>query len=174
MELRGSPCRNDSQQSSWLLSPETRHTIWISSQCQTQIQNMVWIILHRIFRSWQRQQWEPVQVTVQYPGWNRKVWMTSPTPPSSITPSLKVTNPLPDFWLDKSRLPITNFLTSLIFDDSLTCGLLRNKKDPIHEPFLSGSRVYIQHNHALDQGTNNKIPFPVSPILKCDVSPSPK
>ena len=39
----------------------------------------------------------------------------------------------PDFRLDESRLPITNFPNSLRFDGGLTCSLPINKTDPIHE-----------------------------------------
>ena len=45
----------------------------------------------------------------------------------------------PAFRIDEPRLPITNFHNSLIFDGGLTCGLLRNKTDPIHEPFPPGT-----------------------------------
>ena len=80
----------------------------------------------------------------------------------------------PDFWLDKSRLLITNLPNSLHFDGGLTCGLLCNNTDPIHKPFLPGTHVSIQHDYALARGTIRKIPIPVSPILKCAAPPPPE
>ena len=77
----------------------------------------------------------------------------------------------PAFQLDGSRLPITNFPNFLSFDGGLTCGLLRNKTDPIYEPFPSGIRVPIQHENNLACGTIKNIPIPVSPILTCAESP---
>ena len=38
----------------------------------------------------------------------------------------------PDFRMDESRLPISNFPNSFRFDGGLTWGLLQNKTDPIH------------------------------------------
>ena len=52
----GSSCSNDAQPSSRPLRPETHHTFWVGSQRQTKFQDMVWIILHRMFQSWHRQQ----------------------------------------------------------------------------------------------------------------------
>ena len=77
-----------------------------------------------------------------------------------------------DFRLDESRLPITNLPNSLRFGGGLTCGLIRNKTDPIHESFPSGTCVSIQHNDAPARGTVKNIPIPVSPILKCAASTS--
>ena len=53
----------------------------------------------------------------------------------------------PAFRLDESILPITNFPNSLRFYGGLTCGLIRNKTYPIHEPFPPGTRVSIHHNN---------------------------
>ena len=78
----------------------------------------------------------------------------------------------PAFRLDESRLPITNFPNSLCFDGGLTCGLLRNKTDPIHVPFPPGTCVSINHNDTTTHGTIKDIPIPVSPILRTAVSPS--
>ena len=78
----------------------------------------------------------------------------------------------PDFRLDESRLPITNFPNSLRFDGGLTCSLLRNNTDPIHWPFSPCNRVSIQHNDAPARGTIKNVPIPVLPILKCVASPS--
>ena len=79
----------------------------------------------------------------------------------------------PTFLLDESRLPITNFPNSLRFDGGLTCGLLRNKIDSIHDPFLPGTCISIQLNDAQARGTINNIPLPVSTIIKPDASPFP-
>ena len=78
----------------------------------------------------------------------------------------------PDFRLDESRLPITNFPNSLRFDGGLTCSLLRNNTNPMHWPFSPGNRVSIQHNDAPARGTIKNVPIPVLPILKCVASPS--
>ena len=77
-----------------------------------------------------------------------------------------------DLRINKSRPPITYLPNSLRFDVGLTYGLLRDKTNPIHEPFSTGTRVFIQHNDAQDRGTIENIPIPVSPILKCTASPS--
>ena len=65
----------------------------------------------------------------------------------------------PDFWLDESRLPITDFQNSLRFDGGLTCSLLRNKTNPIHEPFPPGTHVSIQHDDAPDVATSRIFQF---------------
>ena len=78
-----------------------------------------------------------------------------------------------DFQLDESRITIANFPNPLRFDGGLTWGFLRKKTDPIHEPFLLGTRVYIQNDNALACGTIKNIKISVSPILKCAESPSP-
>ena len=41
----------------------------------------------------------------------------------------------PAFRLDESIFPIINFPNSLHFDGGLTCGLIRNNTNPIHDPF---------------------------------------
>ena len=69
------------------------------------------------------------------------------------------------------RIPINIFTNSLRFYDALTCGLLRNKTDTIHEPFSTCTCVSIQHDDAPAHGTIKNITIPVSPILKC-ASPS--
>ena len=76
------------------------------------------------------------------------------------------------FRCDESRLPITNFPNSLRFDGGLTCGLLRNKTDPIHELFPPGTCVYIHHNNTPTRGTIKNITIPVSPILRTAAYPS--
>ena len=77
----------------------------------------------------------------------------------------------PAFRIDESRLPVTNFTNSLPFDGGLTCGLLRNKTDPMHDPLPPGNRVSIKNNYTPARGTIKNIPIPVSPILKCVASP---
>ena len=77
----------------------------------------------------------------------------------------------PDFRLNESRLPITNFPNSLRFDGGLTCGLLRNNTDPVHEPFPPGTCVSIHHKDIPTRGTINNISIPLSPILKTVASP---
>ena len=55
----------------------------------------------------------------------------------------------PDFCLDEPRPTITNFPNSFQFDGGITCGLLQNKTEPIHELFMKGTRVLIQHEDSL-------------------------
>ena len=78
----------------------------------------------------------------------------------------------PDFQFYELRIPITNFPNSLRFDGGLTCSLLRNKNDPIHEPFPPGTCVSIQHNDTPAHGTIKNIPIPVSLILITAASPT--
>ena len=80
----------------------------------------------------------------------------------------------PAFRIDESRPPITNFPNPLRFDGGITCGLLRNKTDPIHEPFPPGTRVSIQHKDIPTRGTIKNILIPLSPILKTAASPLPE
>ena len=68
--LRGSPCINDAQPGSWLLTPETRHTFWTRQQFQTRLQDMVWIILYRIFQSWNIQHWDLFWTVSTYTEYN--------------------------------------------------------------------------------------------------------
>ena len=60
----------------------------------------------------------------------------------------------------------------LRFDGSLTCRLILNKTDPIHEPFPPGTRVSAQNNGSLVWGNINNTPLPVSLILQSAASPS--
>lgn len=69
----------------------------------------------------------------------------------------------PAYKLDESRLPITNFPKSIKFDGGLTCGLLRYRSQPIHEPFPPGTRVSIQQQDALVRGTIQNVPLPFTP-----------
>ena len=77
----------------------------------------------------------------------------------------------PYFWLNESRLPITNFPNYLRFDGGLVCGLLGNNTDPIHDPFPPGTCVSIHHKDIPSHGTIKNIPIPLSPILKTVESP---
>ena len=76
------------------------------------------------------------------------------------------------FRIDESIITITNFPSSLRFNGGLTCSLVINKTDPIHEPFPPGTAVSIQHNYAPARGTIKNIPIPVSPILRIVAYPS--
>ena len=71
----------------------------------------------------------------------------------------------PALGINESRLPMTNFPNSLRFDCGITCGLLRNKTNPIHDPFPPSTCVSIQNNNTPACGTIKNIPIPVSPIL---------
>ena len=80
----------------------------------------------------------------------------------------------PAFRLYESRLPITNCPNSLRFDGGLTCCILRNNTDPIHEPFPPGTRVSIQHKDIPNRFTIKNILIPLSSILKTSASPVPE
>ncbi|KAL7525881.1 hypothetical protein ACHAXR_001202, partial [Thalassiosira sp. AJA248-18] len=67
-----------------------------------------------------------------------------------------------NFRLDEHRLPVTNFPKSIKFDGGLTCGLLRNKTDPVPEPFPPGTRVTIDVQGVPTRGTIHNVPLPVS------------
>ena len=77
----------------------------------------------------------------------------------------------PSLRLNESRLPIIIFPNYIRFEGGLTCGLLINKTNPIHEPFPPGTRVSIHHKYILTCGTINNIPIPLSPILRNAASP---
>ena len=55
----------------------------------------------------------------------------------------------PDLRLDKSRRRITKFPNYLHFHEGLTCGLVRDKTDPINYPFPPGTHASIQHEYSL-------------------------
>ena len=80
----------------------------------------------------------------------------------------------PDFRLNESRLPITNFPNYLRLDGRLTCSLLRNNTDPIHDPFPTGTRVSIHNKYIPTCSTIKNIPIPLSPILKTAASLVPE
>ena len=77
----------------------------------------------------------------------------------------------PAFRLDESRSPTTNFPKSVRFDGGLTCGLLRYRTDPIHEPFPPGTRVTVTHDSSPTRGTVQNVPLPFTPNLS--TSPTP-
>ncbi|KAL7539482.1 hypothetical protein ACHAXR_009373, partial [Thalassiosira sp. AJA248-18] len=69
----------------------------------------------------------------------------------------------PTFRLDEGCLPVTTFPASIRYDGGLTCGLMRNKTDPVAEPFPPGTRVNIDHNNTITRGTVQYIPIFISP-----------
>ena len=71
----------------------------------------------------------------------------------------------PVFWLDESRLPVTNFPLSIKYDGGLSCALYRNRTDPVSEPFPPGTRVNLNVNGTMARGTIQNIPLPTSPLL---------
>ncbi|KAL7541560.1 hypothetical protein ACHAWF_006964, partial [Thalassiosira exigua] len=80
----------------------------------------------------------------------------------------------PAFRLDESRLPVMNFPQSIKYQGGLTCGLLRNRTDPVPEPFPPGTRVTItKGDETSARGTIQRIPMPSSPLVgPADASPS--
>ena len=71
---------------------------------------------------------------------------------------------LVSIWINHD-CQITNFTNYVRFDGGLTCGLLWNKADPIHESFLPVTSVFIQHNDSLVWFTINNITLPVLSII---------
>ena len=80
----------------------------------------------------------------------------------------------PSFQLDESRLPVTSFPQHISYDGGLTCGLLRNKTDPVAEPFPPGSRVFIPSDGDGDprRGTVQRIPLPYVALSSTDTATS--
>ncbi|KAL7549847.1 hypothetical protein ACHAWF_013106, partial [Thalassiosira exigua] len=81
------------------------------------------------------------------------------------------------FRLDESRLPATTFPTSIRYDGGLTCGLFRNRTDPVPEPFPPGTRVNVKRDEAVVRGTIQRVPIFASPLVQTaasqdDASPS--
>jgi len=64
----------------------------------------------------------------------------------------------PNFRLDEGRLPVTNFPKHLKYEGGLTCGVFRNRTDPVPEPFPPGSQVTITRNNQPTRGTILNIP----------------
>ena len=63
----------------------------------------------------------------------------------------------PNLRLDKSRLPITNLPDPLCFYGGITCGLIKNKIDPIQEPSLQGTCVSVPRLAATVTSTNTQL-----------------
>ncbi|KAL7546380.1 hypothetical protein ACHAWF_009719, partial [Thalassiosira exigua] len=80
----------------------------------------------------------------------------------------------PAFRLDASRLPVMNFPQSVKYQGGLTYGLLRNRTDPVPEPFPPGTRVMItKDGDTSARGTIQRIPMPSSPLVgPTDATPS--
>ncbi|KAL7523063.1 hypothetical protein ACHAWF_000973, partial [Thalassiosira exigua] len=73
------------------------------------------------------------------------------------------------FRLDEGRLPVTNFPKSIKYDGGLTCGLLRNRTDPVPEPFPPGTRVLLQNVEGgaddTAKGTIQSVPLLTSSLV---------
>ncbi|KAL7538082.1 hypothetical protein ACHAWF_005990, partial [Thalassiosira exigua] len=76
----------------------------------------------------------------------------------------------PAFRLDESRLPVTNFPTSIKYDGGLTCGLMRKRTDPVPEPFPPGTRVNIKRDDDDVRGTIQRVPLLTSPLVSTAAS----
>ncbi|KAL7547159.1 hypothetical protein ACHAWF_010477 [Thalassiosira exigua] len=82
------------------------------------------------------------------------------------------------FRLDESRLPATNFPASIRYDGGLTCGLFRNRNDPVPEHFPPGTHVNVKRGTDTVQGTIQRVPIPSSLLVSTaasnndDTSPS--
>ncbi|KAL7525486.1 hypothetical protein ACHAWF_001390, partial [Thalassiosira exigua] len=66
------------------------------------------------------------------------------------------------FRLDEGRLPATTFPTSIRYDGGLTCGLFRNRTDPVPEPFPPGTRVNVKQDEEVVR----------APLVQTAASPS--
>jgi hypothetical protein len=88
--------------------------------------------------------------------------MSNPTQFSYIfySPFTKQYYRPPVFKLDEGRLPITCFPKSIKFDGGLFCGPIRNKSDPVPEPFPPGTPVSITHQNEQVKGTISNVPLP--------------
>ena len=72
----------------------------------------------------------------------------------------------PAFRLDEGRLPVTTYPQSIKYDGGLTCGLFRNRTDPIAEPSPPGTRVNIEIGGTTKQGTTQNIPMLALPLIQ--------
>jgi hypothetical protein len=70
----------------------------------------------------------------------------------------------PVFKLDTSHLPVMLYPKHIRYDGGFVCGPLRNRTDPVPEPFLPGTRVEIDVNGDKCKGTIQNVPLPFSNI----------
>ena len=77
----------------------------------------------------------------------------------------------PAFKLDEGRLPVTNFPQHVRYDGGLTCGFMRNRTDPVPEPFPPGTRVTITRGDSRLRGTIQRVPLPESFVVSSAATP---
>jgi hypothetical protein len=75
----------------------------------------------------------------------------------------------PIFKLDQSHLPVMLYPHHIRFDGGFVCGPLRNRTDPIAEPFPPGTRVFLSKGNDKIKGTIQNVPIPLSPIMDSTV-----
>jgi transposase InsO family protein len=68
------------------------------------------------------------------------------------------------FKLEQSHLPVMLYPKHIRYDGGFVCGPLRNRTDPISEPFPPGTRVYIPKGDSKVKGTIQNVPLPFSNI----------
>ena len=71
----------------------------------------------------------------------------------------------PAFRLDEGRLPVTTYPQSIKYDGGLTCGLYRNRTDPVSEPFPPGTRITLASSGESKRGTIKNIPLLLSDLV---------
>jgi hypothetical protein len=70
----------------------------------------------------------------------------------------------PVFKLEQSHLPVMLYPKNIRYDGGFVCGPLRNRTDPVTEPFPPGTRVFVTNNDTKLKGTIQNVPLPFSHI----------
>jgi hypothetical protein len=70
----------------------------------------------------------------------------------------------PVFKLEQSHLPVMLYPKNIRYDGGFVCGPLRNRTDPVTEPFPPGTRVFITKDDTKLKGTIQNVPIPFSHI----------
>ena len=66
----------------------------------------------------------------------------------------------PVFKLERSHLPVMLYPKNIRFDGGFVCGPLRNRTDPVAEPFPPGTRVLVDVKGTAKKGTIQNVPLP--------------
>jgi hypothetical protein len=71
----------------------------------------------------------------------------------------------PVFKLEQSQLPVMLYPKHIRFDGGFVCGPLRNRTDPVAEPFPPGTRISVTVDDKPMRGTIQNVPLPFSNFL---------
>jgi hypothetical protein len=71
----------------------------------------------------------------------------------------------PVFKLEPSHLPVMLYPKNIRFDGGFVCGPLRNRTDPITEPFPPGTRISLTVNDHQVRGTIQNVPMPSTNLI---------